>query len=385
MRIFNEISVFLCLMLMICSGCHSGPPADNHDEKERGDIIKYAEHLNITVHEGFTKIEIINPWQRASDLKFEYFLVKKGESVPAGKDDSEIIFTPVDRIVLMSTTYIEMMTALGKQDAIKGISGTGYVYIEDIRRRIKDGLILETGYEENLNRELLLKIKPDLIIAYGIGSESAGYLKMPEEAGIKVIYNADYLEEHPLSKAEWIKLFGALFCLEGKADSLFRKIESDYSNIRDSVKKYIQDAPKVLLGLPWQNAWYISPGNSYISNLIKDAGGRYIWEDLKSDYAVPMSLENVFVKASEAGFWLNAGNATDISEIISLDERLAGLRPVREGKVYNNNRRSLPGGGNDYWESGAISPHIILRDVASILHPGIFKGYEPVYYRKLKD
>lgn len=385
MRIFSDICIFNCLMLLICSGCHSGMPADTHNENGRGDIIRYAEHLNISVYDGYTRLEIINPWQRASGLRFEYFLVEKGDSIPAGLEDSKIIFTPVDRIVLMSTTYIKMITALGMQEVIKGISGTGYVYNEDIRRRIKEGLIQETGYEENLNRELLLKIRPDLIIAYGIGSESAGYLKMPEEAGIQVIYNADYLEEHPLSKAEWIKLFGALFCLEEKADSLFRVTESEYINICDSVKKFIQCVPKVVLGLPWQNAWYISPGNSYIGNLIKDAGGYYIWEDLKSDYAMPMNLENVFAKASEADFWLNTGNASDISEIISLDERLAGLKPVREGRIYNNNRRSFPGGGNDYWESGSLFPQIILRDVASILHPEIFKGYEPVYYRKLKD
>ena len=43
-----------------------------------------------------------------------------------------------------------------------------------------------------------------------------------------------------------------------------------------------------------------------------------------------------------------------------------------------------PGGGNDYWESGTINPHVILKDIASILHPGLFGDYEPVYYRKIK-
>ena len=49
---------------------------------------------------------------------------------------------------------------------------------------------------------------------YGIGSESAGYVGKIKELGIKVIFNADYLETDPLSKAEWIKLFGALYCKE---------------------------------------------------------------------------------------------------------------------------------------------------------------------------
>ena len=49
---------------------------------------------------------------------------------------------------------------------------------------------------------------------YGIGSESAGYVGKIKELGIKVIFNADYLETDPLGKAEWIKLFGALYCKE---------------------------------------------------------------------------------------------------------------------------------------------------------------------------
>jgi iron complex transport system substrate-binding protein len=43
-----------------------------------------------------------------------------------------------------------------------------------------------------------------------------------------------------------------------------------------------------------------------------------------------------------------------------------------------------PGGGNDYWESGAINPQVILKDIASILHPELFENYDLVYYRKIK-
>jgi len=385
MKAYTYINVFLYFILLISSGCRSGTVSEITDNTDRNGIIKYAGHLKIKHYKGFTTMEVINPWQKAENLSLKYFLVNKGDSIPPGLDKSRIIFTPVESVILMSTTYISMITALGRQTVIKGISGTDYVYDEVIRKMIKEGLIHETGYEENLNRELILKINPELIIAYGIGSESAGYLKKFEDTGIRILYNADYLEENPLAKAEWIKMFGTLFCLSEKADSAFSAIEMNYMNITDSLKRAGPFKPKVLLGFPWQNVWYISPGNTYIANLIKDAGGEYIWGDLKSDHAVPMSLENVFIKAAEADFWLNTGNATDIEQIISIDTRLAGIKPVRSGKVYNNNKRSISGGGNDYWESGALYPDIILKDIASILHPGIFGDYELFYYRKLKE
>lgn len=57
-------------------------------------------------------------------------------------------------------------------------------------------------------------------------------------------------------------------------------------------------------------------------------------------------------------------------------------RPVREGRVYNNNRRTNPSGGNDYWESGVIHPDLILQDLIRIFHPELTDA-EPTYYRKL--
>ena len=76
------------------------------------------------------------------------------------------------------------------------------------------GDIQEIGYDDNLNKEMILKLDPDLVMVYGIGSESAGYIAKLKEMGVKVVYNADYLETDPLGKAEWIKLMGALYSRE---------------------------------------------------------------------------------------------------------------------------------------------------------------------------
>ena len=54
-------------------------------------------------------------------------------------------------------------------------------------------------------------------------------LEKLKELGIKVIFNADYLETDPLGKAEWIKLFGALYCKENLADSIFNSEVDEYN------------------------------------------------------------------------------------------------------------------------------------------------------------
>ncbi len=64
---------------------------------------------------------------------------------------------------------------------------------------------------------------------------------------------------------------------------------------------------QVLLGLPFKDTWFVSPGNSFISKLIEDAGGSYLWKDTKSAVSMPFGLENVYLKAVNADFWLNIG------------------------------------------------------------------------------
>ena len=167
-------------------------------------------------------------------------------------------------------------------NTIKGLSGVGNVFSAGIKNKIQQGLIAEVGYESNLNQELIIKILPDLIMMYGIGSESAGHVNKLRELGINIIFNADYLESDPLGKAEWIKLFGALYCKEEMADSIFREEVRNYNQIRDYIIDNNTKTPSVLLGLPFKDTWFISPGNSFISKLIHDAGGNYIWKNTSS-------------------------------------------------------------------------------------------------------
>jgi iron complex transport system substrate-binding protein len=198
------------------------------------------------------------------------------------------------------------------------------------------------------------------------------------------MFNADYLETDPLGKAEWIKMFGALYCREERADTIFSDISVSYEQIKMFIRDNADKKPSVLLGLPFRDTWFISPGNSYISRLIKDAGGSYLWENTESEVSMPFGLENVFMQSLKADYWLNTGAVTSKNEILSLDPRLGSIPPFISGNLYNNNRRLSERGGNDYWESGTLNPHIILKDIAAILHPGLFGNYEPVYYRKIE-
>lgn len=379
----NALKSILIIVLFTISACKNSERRNPGTRPEAGDEIVSAQRFSLEKKPGWTEIKIINPWQGAMNVSQVYYLLKRGEELPEGADSSNVIFVPLTKIVCMSTTHLAMISALHEENTIAGVSGTDFIYSPALNSRVDKGLIMDVGYEANLNKELILKIKPDLIMIYGIGSESAGYVGKLKELGTKVIINADYLETDPLGRAEWIKLFGALFCRQNSADSIFNSEVAEYEKLKSFVNNSIITRPKVMLGLPFKDTWYISPGNSFISKLIEDAGGDYLWKDTESSVSMPYGLENVYLRAMKADVWLNIGSVNSRNEISYVDQRLSDLPCFKNDSLYNNNKRITVKGGNDFWESGSLYPHLLLKDLAIILHPELFSDHELTYYRKI--
>jgi iron complex transport system substrate-binding protein len=373
--------LFLVFLVTCCT------PTGRHELKylslTGSDNNSYAKRFNIIHGTPYSQLIITNPWQGAGGVVQKLALVRKEDRNQVNTDPALTITIPVKKVICMSTTHLAMISALHEEVTVKGFSGNDFIYDPEFCSMAEAGLISDVGYEDNLNKELILNINPDLIIAYGVGSESAGYVSRLRELGIKVLFDADYLEEDPLGKSEWIKVFGALFSKEKMADSIFRSLEGRYRNIKTIVGRETKKSPKVLLGMPFRDTWYISPGNSYISRLVSDAGGDYLWNGTRSSFSMPESIESVYFKALGADYWLNPGTVSSAAEIPAIDSRLSSLPAFRENHIYNNNKRINSKGGNDYWESGCLNPDIILMDMASIFHPELFPRHELFYYQRI--
>jgi iron complex transport system substrate-binding protein len=381
MKGYSLTVLLIALLLFSCRGKKEHPIQTN--QSVGGNVVTSAHGFTIDRRDDYTVVTINNPWQGADDVSMSHYLVRKGSSLPEGVDSSKIIFVPVARIICMSSTHTGMILALGEENSVVGLSGTDFVYSGKITGRVGQGLIREVGYDSNLNQELIIQLSPDILMMYGIGSESAGHVNKIKELGVRIMFNADYLETDPLGKAEWIKLFGALFCKEEMADSIYHEEVRNYNQIRDYINENTETRPSVLLGLPFKDTWFISPGNSFISKLIQDAGGSYLWKNTSSSVSMPYGLENVYIAALNADFWLNIGTVIKSEEISMVDKRLSDLKCYKERNLFNNNKRITPAGGNDYWESGTLRPHVILEDIGAILHPDLFPGHQLYYYRRI--
>jgi len=379
----NREALYLSLLLLSLA-CHRNPPSNRQTAKPAEiSFARYASGFEVEVCSGYSLLHVYNPWQNSQGVSFSYVLSEDPGLVPDSLSHLLYIQTPVHRVITLSTTHVAMIDQLGKQATIKGISGSGFIYLPELRNRLEEGKVSDVGYDQGLSYESIVALQPDVLFMYGVeGSVLASAQKLAE-LDVPVVFCGDYLEAHPLGKAEWIRFFARFYKREKEADYFFNRIDSLY-HAHKTLAARAREQPLVLTGLPWKDTWYMAGGNSFAARFIEDAGGRYLWSDHPSSQAVPMDLESVYARAVNAQVWINPGAAASLDHLRKFDERFKNLAVLQSGRVYNNNARLNTSGGNDYWESGAVRPDLVLQDLIKVFHPDLMTDHSFIYYRQLK-
>ena len=306
-----------------------------------------------------------------------YFISRNGEQAPAGFTGPTIP-AGAKRIVCMASSYIAMFDALGQVDKIVGVSGIDYVsnpYILAHKNSIKD-----MGPE--MNYELLLGLKPDVVLLYGIGDAQTAVTDKLKELFIPYMYVGEYLEESPLGKAEWLVALSELTDSRKKGIEIFREIPKRYQVLK-ALTESVEQRPTVMLNTPWNDSWVMPSTQSYMAQLVTDAGADYIYKENNSNSSTPIGLETAYKLIQKADYWINVGMASTLDELKTVNPKFVDAKAVREKTVYNNNLRTTPTGGNDYWESAVVRPDVVLRDLIHIFHPELVSD-SLYYYRHLE-
>src|SRR5690606_26087390 len=208
---------------------------------------------------------------------FTYVCAASSKNIPDSLAKYTFIQTPVQNLIVTSTTHISSLVALNQHDKLMGFPNRDYISSPVVRMMIKEGKIAELGDQQSLNFEKTIDLQPQLIVGLRMDSETSKFNQF-EKAGIPVLYNADWVETSPLGKAEWVKFFGVLFDQQEKANSYFQEIVSEYNYAKKMVSE-IKDRPTVLSGSIFQDVWYAPQGESWMAVFIKDAQGDYVWKD----------------------------------------------------------------------------------------------------------
>jgi iron complex transport system substrate-binding protein len=339
--------------------------------------ITRAKGFSVEYHKNYKTITIQNPWKNAK-TGFKYVLVQCGTPAPKDITDSELITVPVNSVVSLSTTHLPHLAKLGVVNKLVGVSDTKIVNTSEVVEKIKSGKIANVGNNISINVEKILELNPELITTYGTGNiESDSYPKLLE-AGLKVVINAEYMEDSPLGRSEWLKFTALFFNKEKEAEHIFGEVAKKYEEIAAKVKT-VKERPTVFVGFNFKGTWYMPGGKSYAARYLEDAGANYLWSNDKSSGSLPLSFEAIIERANNADYWLNFSQKwKQKKEILAEDSRYGDFKAVKNGNLYNNNAH-----GNDYWEGGISNPDVVLSDLIKIFHPEILPNHELVFYRRV--
>lgn len=294
--------------------------------------------------------------------------------------DSLDVTEPFSRIICMSSSYVAYLSELGCDSLICGIAGTAYISNPDVRERVRSGKTSDVGSDTMPDLEKIVSLSPDIVVAYMIpGSD---FVKRLRGLGLNVLALNDYLENSPLSRAAYIRVFGALTGKMAAADSVLSSVSSAYNALAEKVNEACGSGnarPEVLMNIPYSDAWYIPGGDNYMSRLVHDAGASVAGAVPGKSESSVISVEQALEYSKEASFWLNTGWCDTMQELYGQDPVFQSMNIPH---IYNNTRRKNGHGGNDFWESGAMHPERILEDLVKIMHPEIFPGDTSLYYYK---
>jgi iron complex transport system substrate-binding protein len=332
----KHINIIYIALLLLCVSCQ--PPTNTKSLTAGFDIAQLGDTTTITIY---------SPWQKGQVMQ-------------------QLSFSqPYERIVCTSATHMGFISELGMMDKVVGVCRPERVYnlSDEDRQRITD-----IGDDMQPSMEKILLLNPDLVILYTY-AQGDPIPAQVEALGIPVLYCNEWTETTPLARAEWIRLFGAVFGCSTKADSIYASVRDAYEQLKVDRLKAKGDEAKgksIMSGMSWRGTWYVPSGGTFMGCLFRDAGAQYKYEDDPSTSSLPLTMEQAIQDFAQTDVWVGC-EASSLAELATVDSKHTWFKAYQTGQVYNFRRRALPSGANDFWESATVHPERVLQDLQKVL------------------
>ena len=275
-------------------------------------------------------------------------------------------------LVLLSTTHTAYVSALRALPRVSACAWPERQRDSTLRAALATGALAGLAEGEGARREQLTALAPALVLDHPFG----GMARLPQHHVPVPV--CEYLEPHPLGRAEWLRFFGVLTGTVATADSLYAGIAARY---RGRVRQADPDAPLVFVGSAWRGVWSVPAGNSLMARLVADAGARYRYADRSAQGNIDLPMEVVMADAHACTHW---GVLTDVpllrgaADLPGVDQRMLDTPAFRAGTVFVANSAEA-----DLFGRAMLEPDVLLADLQAVLDPAADPGHRPTYFRRL--
>lgn len=336
--------------------------------------FRYARLVSLEQRTGYKELIVKNP--KTLKVESRYALLPRNSKMKR-PDKLPVIEVPVRNMAALSTSFIGMLDAINSVEVVKATTEEQYISNKQVLKKIRAGKVITAGYETGLTPESVLKADIPLIVFSGFGQPFPNEEKFAR-LGVVCLANYDWEEKHPLGKAEWIKVFGALTGKEQEAEAYFESVVKSYLVLKEQLEHTnSKQLPKeVLCGGMAGDVWYAPAGKSFMAGIMKDAGLNYVYRKTSGTASISLTLEQVFKDEQACDIWINA-EASTLEKLFALNPKFRYFHTVKSGKVY-----SYMHNPNYFWECSPVNPNWLLED---FIHIGKGDGNSKLhFYKQLK-
>jgi iron complex transport system substrate-binding protein len=316
-----------------------------------------------------------------------------------------------ERIALLSTTHSYFINALDGMKNVCGVTYADRIQLTNLQEQIQNGRTQNLTKNGDINQEDLLMLNPTVL--FSVPFEPTDYRsKLP---GCSIIPTSEYLEEHPLGKAEWLYVFGYVLRKDVLAGELFAEIESEYigamqghaeghsegavqghaeghsegamqghaegasqeSSAGPSERPFAEpstgpsERPEVFFATNNGSDWTVANNQSYWAILLKDAGAEYVGAtDGKGN--LNFDKERMLFALNEAdayGELVYFPNTSNVS-LSKLHPEFIQTVPFQHKNIFICNAAN-----NGFFDKALLEPHLLLQELKQVLADTTFSGY----------
>ena len=371
--------LWMMIALVTLVSCGGGHTATSVNEPTDSIAFKYARLIHIEQHDGYQLVTIDNPWKPGMSLH-RYVLVPYDADAPSTLPNGTVIRVPLQKSIIFTSVHAALVGELHAQKQVAGVADLKYMKVPYIHEGVTRGEIVDCGDGMAPLVEKIIDGEADGILLSPF-ENSGGYGRL-EDIHIPLIECAEYMEQTPLARAEWMRFYGLLYGRQAEADSLFAIVDSSYHALCHLATE-AEKGRSVLVDKQTGSVWYVPGGRSTIGQMLVDAGADYTFADDDHSGSLSLSFETVLERAGESDVWIfryDSPQPITLSQLLAEQPGYRQLRPVRENAIYACNVST-----SMFYEETPFRPDLLLQDFIQILHPDIPNLPPLRYYHEVRD
>lgn len=330
--------IFLLFLLFALTGCDS---RKSGSESDLGNGWKPVKHMKLKYAKQFSVYYYKDGYKliRLHDGS-KFLVVPEGKDAPNGIDKKiSVLRQPINRIYLAATASMCLFDRLGSIDNIK-YSGAEHDdwYIENARKAMEEGRISFVGKYNQPDYEALSSGKCDVAIESTMINHVPAVKKKLEEFDIPVFTDQSSLENHPLGRTEWIKVYGAMLNKEPEAEKIF----DEQVKVLEVIDNKKTNKTVAFFTILPSGQVMVRKSGDYVSKMINLAGGKYVFRNIgdhkKVRATVTIDMEDFYKHAKSADILIYnntiGGTITSISQLEQMNPLMKEFKAVKNGNVW---------------------------------------------------